>query len=78
MRFIVDVARWLIRLPPLCRCPELTGGGHEWPCPYWEQECACYEMTGGHMPGCAMNRAAPAMSGLLVRMRRAWRNRGPG
>lgn len=33
-----------------CEC---TGG------PVVEQECTCYEVIGGHQPGCALNRQRP-------------------
>lgn len=37
-----------------CTCDPLnqTGGVHRHDCPCAEAECTCYEMTGGHMPGC--------------------------
>lgn len=39
-----------------CKPEERTGGGHHHTCPAFEQECACYELTGGHQPGCAFAR----------------------
>lgn len=37
-----------------CNCDPLaqTGGGHRGDCPAFQPECTCYEMTGGHQPGC--------------------------
>lgn len=34
-------------------CQDATGGRCR---RHWEPECTCYEMTGGHQPGCPMNR----------------------
>jgi hypothetical protein len=41
-----------------CNCNPVdnTGGGHSGTCPEFEPECACYELTGGHQPGCYFNR----------------------
>jgi hypothetical protein len=41
-----------------CNCDpfEQTGGVHRHDCPCAEAECTCYEVTGGHQPGCAFNR----------------------
>lgn len=41
-----------------CNCDPLaqTGGGHAYTCPAFEPECTCYEVTGGHQPGCYFNR----------------------
>lgn len=49
-------------LDPDCNCDPLaqTGGGHAYSCPAFEPECACYELTGGHQPGCYFNRKASA------------------
>lgn len=47
----------------LCGCTEpeeVTGGWRCSRCRYQSPECTCYEMTGGHMSGCAFNRATPA------------------
>lgn len=43
---------------PRCNCNPLerTGGDHHHTCPAWEPECTCYEMIGGHQPGCYFNR----------------------
>lgn len=38
-----------------CKPEERTGGGHATDCPEWEPECTCYELTGGHQPGCFFN-----------------------
>lgn len=37
---------------------EITGGWRCAACRYQPPECTCYEMTGGHMPGCAFNAAS--------------------
>lgn len=38
-------------------CFDATGGQ----CArHYEPECTCYELTGGHMPGCYFNRKARA------------------
>ncbi|HKO84466.1 MAG TPA: hypothetical protein VJ140_07850 [Actinomycetota bacterium] len=38
--------------PACAACSEATGGV----CPkHAETECTCYELTGGHQPGCAFN-----------------------
>ena len=48
------------RCAPELICPDClsaTGGicrAHQ------EPECTCYEITGGHQPGCAFNRTVPA------------------
>lgn len=44
-----DISDW-----DLCVCdPDSnTGGVHDSYCPEFEVECTCYEMLGGHMPGC--------------------------
>lgn len=34
---------------------EVTGGHRCSTCQFQPAECACYEMTGGHQPGCAFN-----------------------
>lgn len=36
---------------------EVTGGWRCAACRYQPPECTCYEMTGGHQPGCAFNAA---------------------
>lgn len=40
-----------------CDCDPLsrTGGVHDKSCPAFALECTCYELTGGHQPGCAFN-----------------------
>lgn len=37
-----------------CDCDPMnrTGGEHSWTCPEYEPECTCYEIIGGHQPGC--------------------------
>lgn len=47
-----------------CNCDprQQTGGGHRVDCPAAEAECTCYEVTGGHMPGCAFNVRKPPVS----------------
>jgi hypothetical protein len=44
--------------PSRCNCnpADNTGGGHSGTCPEFEPECTCYELTGGHQPGCYFNR----------------------
>jgi hypothetical protein len=48
-------------VPAECTCnpADNTGGGHLGTCPAFEPECTCYEVTGGHQPGCYFNRARP-------------------
>jgi hypothetical protein len=40
--------------PSECNChpEERTGGDHDPSCPEWQPECTCYELVGGHQPGC--------------------------
>jgi hypothetical protein len=35
-----------------CHPEERTGGVHDPNCPEWQPECTCYEVIGGHQPGC--------------------------
>jgi len=48
-----------------CGCTEpeeVTGGWRCSKCHWWPPECTCYEVTGGHQPGCAFNGVRPGVT----------------
>lgn len=57
-RCCIEACSYRATCPCPCTCNPLaqTGGGHAGDCPCFEPECTCYELTGGHQPGCAFNR----------------------
>lgn len=48
-----------------CNPAERTGGDHDPSCPEWQPECSCYELIGGHQPGCYFHgsRLPPSAAG---------------
>lgn len=53
-----------IKCKECCGACDCTGG------PQLEQECTCYELTGGHQPGCYFNRPPPKVQELSPEERR--------
>ena len=64
-RLIAQLREAHPRLFDVFECPkcganeieEVSGAYKCAACGYQEPECTCYEVTGGHMPGCAFNRS---------------------